>query len=71
MKENLQNFNKKDLKLSDYIPKITLLYDELESIGCIVSKEENPICVLGGLNETFDSVFFFYIKKQCLLRKQL
>lgn len=34
-----------------------MLWGELEAIGCIVTKKEKIMYVLGALNETFDNVF--------------
>lgn len=56
LKEELQNFKKRNFIVNDYILKINVLYDELESIRWNVTEEEKLMYVLDGLDDTFDSV---------------
>lgn len=59
-KEELQNLEKEGLTINEYMLKINILTDDLQSTGYVVLEEEKPMYILRGLDENFDDVFFYY-----------
>lgn len=57
IKEELQNLRKTNLNISDYLLKHKLLYDELQSVGYGLFKDEKLMAILVGLDEFYDNIF--------------
>lgn len=57
LKKQLQNLKKGGLSINEYVLKIKILTDDLESASCVVSEEEKLMYVLRGLDESFDNIF--------------